>query len=451
MASVDIIHSFLRQHAIIEDPIPELEFQPEERGLWWKKLRAHVGRNIPTYVGGSALVIGGIAVYNPHLVELIAKTSIVGGAVITVAGKFPIIDRFLLANPKYWAPRQFRKMSTSWAETYQSIEVKSRRQLENYVYSARIAHVLKDEFPDKIDHLKLGIMVGKVTDILHQIGTGGNRDIKGFREVDLIRMFREEKLPLEEETNILTTYNENKISNRKTLKWVHALRKHGLASGYFPEEHREALCILDKYLKGFMFKLAIQGHPHLLSIGSQMSRGTLRIRGPIGKDTGAYMGMHSKGTDCPVIYADSDVGASFMTRARRGIGFVKGDAQHELMHKATGGVVIIRGVVDHDLARGMDDTTWPAIIISYGGVRLQSRNGTVKNGLIISYNNDIDFKGMPPQVWRFRDGEREESLLAPGPRPVFQKQVENAILEYLRDWLQRREDAITSPHWRAHG
>ena len=182
----------------------------------------------------------------------------------------------------------------------------------------------------------------------------------------------------------------------------------------------------------------MQGDHDLLSVGSQMSKGTLRIRGTIGKDTGAYLGMHSRGQDCPVIYADSDVGPSFMTRARRGIAFVKGDACHELMHKATGGVVIIRGVVDHDLARGMDDTTWPSIVVSYGGVRLQSRDRTVRNGLIISYNNDIDFKDLRPQVWHFRDGVRTETFLKPGTRAEFEDQVQRSVLNYLNDWMRRR-------------
>jgi len=439
MASIDAVHQFLRQHNIIDDHVPELEFQPEERGLWWKKLRAHVGRNIPTYIGGSALLIGGIAFYHPHTVELIAKTSIIGGAVITVGSKFPILDRFLLANPKYWAPRQFRKIDASWVETYESIEITNRRQLENYVYSARIAHTLKDEFPDKSDQLKLGIMIGKVADILHDIASAEKR-VRGFREIDLIRMLRSEKLPVEEETNIITAFNEKKVSHRKAWKYVKILRERRGKNivAWIPGEYVDAIKILDKYLDAFVFKLAVQGDHHLLSVGSQMSRGILRIRGRIGKDTGAYLGMHSKDKDCPVIHADSDVGASFMTRARRGIGFIKGDAAHELMHKATGGVVIVRGVIDHDLARGMDDETWPAIVVSYGGVRLQSRDGTVENGLIISYNNDIDFKGIPPQVWRFRDGKREEILLKPANRAEFAEQVNGHINDYLGDWLRRR-------------
>lgn len=439
MATIDVVHRFLRYHDIIEEPIPELEFQPEERGLWWKKLRSHIGKNIPAYIGGAAVGIGGLAFMLPNSVEIIAKASIIGGAIITLGSKFPIIDRFLLANPKYWAPRQFRKIAASWAETYESISIKNRRQLESYVYSARIAHALKDEFPDKSDQLKLGIMIGKVADILHKIGVNkGSRKVKGFRELDLIRMLREEKLPFEEETNIITTFNEKKVSHRNAWKYIKVYRKYGMIVGHFPEEHREAIKILDKYLHGFSFKLAVQGDSHLLSVGSQMSRGTLRIRGSIGKDTGAYLGMHSKGKDCPVIHADSDVGPSFMTRARRGIAIIKGDAAHELMHKATGGVVVVRGVVDHDLARGMDDTTWPAIVVSYGGVRLQSRDGTVENGLIVSYNNDVDFKDLKPQVWRFRDGIREETLLTHGSRDEFEDQVNTVITDYLTDWLKRR-------------
>ena len=108
------------------------------------------------------------------------------------------------------------------------------------------------------------------------------------------------------------------------------------------------------------------------------------------------------------------------------------------MHKATGGIVIVRGVVDHDLARGMDDTTWPAIVISYGGVRLQSRDRTVQNGLIVSYNNDVDFKDLKPQVWRFRDGKREETLLSPSSREDFEDQVNKVLLDYLNEWVKRR-------------
>jgi len=440
VATIDIIHRFLRRQDIIEKPIPELQFQPEERGLWWKKLRSHFGRNIYSYIGGGALLIGSLVFFYPDLVLVIAKTSIIGGVIIALSSHFPVIDRFLLANPKYWAPRQFRQIAASWAETYDSITIKDRHQLENYVYSARIAHTLKDEFPDKSDQLKLGIMIGKVADILHKIGISNTkRKVKGFLELDLIRMLREEKLPLEKETNIITEFNEQHISHRRALKYLDAYRK----NKSFPEEYRTAIKILDKYLHGFVFKLSIQGDSQLLSVGSQMSRGILRIRGAIGKDTGAYLGMHSEDRDCPVIYADSDVGPSFMTRSRRGIAIIKGDAAHELMHKATGGIVIVRGVVDHDLARGMDDTTWPAIVISYGGVRLQSRDGTVKNGLIISFNNDVDFKDLKPQVWRFRDGKREETLLSRSCQKEFEKQVDAAILKYLREWVERRKPEET--------
>ena len=120
-----------------------------------------------------------------------------------------------------------------------------------------------------------------------KIGVNGNRKVKGFGEVDLIRMLRSEKLPIEEETNIITAFNEKKVSHRKAWKYIKAYRKHGPQHvGFFPEEHRRAVEILDKYLHGFVFKLAVQGDSHLLSVGSQMSRGTLRIRGCPGFDVG---------------------------------------------------------------------------------------------------------------------------------------------------------------------
>lgn len=400
-----LIYEELVKQDLIDLPEHEIEFQPLERGRHYRKIRAHITNNWIKYLGLGAAGIGATVILMPSAIPAIAYTSIGGGVLGAAAGVIKPFDNMFLANPKDWVPKLFLNIAVPWSQTYSSIEIKSLEDLENFVYASRNAHVLEKEFPDHTHVLQIGIMIARTTDILYDINHS-IKTISGISTEDVVRMIRNQKLRTDEEDKLMSLFNSRSLSDNDIVNLVNTLSSRPIE--VISEDYRDTTKMLAKYLSNYKFRLSITGGNHIPNIGSQLSKGALRIRNSVGHNGASYMGMHSTNKDFPRIYVADNAGSSFMTRARRGFGYVGGNAEHQVLAGATGGIAIISGTTEHEFGKNMNHSSWPAIGICYGGAYQRPKQHDVKNGLLISVNRDIHFRDLPIQIWKYVNGHRKD-------------------------------------------
>jgi hypothetical protein len=431
----------LGKKGLVENSRTPIIYKPDYTGESYRSLRRWVVKNAQAVglgaLGVSLLSLGGISIYNPKLAGEIALAA--GGAGIAGAGlkAFGFLDRFLSYNPRDVARRFFRGVDVPWYQAYDNLQAKNRRKLDGYVLMAQTPGAVSEEYRHHDYQISLGVSIAKVADTLSDLKA--DRSFSGLDLEDLIEMMFRQKIGSPEDTDIVKGLSKKHTS--ETLATV--LRNYRIAiSKEWPlltskiEQEFPGIDVFDKYSSNYEFVLVISGAESSESIGSQISKGHLLIKNGIGPNGCCYAGMHSKGKDFPRVDVEDDAAHSFGTHARRVFAVVDGNAQQKVFEEATGGVVIVDGIAEHNFGYGIDDKNWPTIAICRGGVTKLPEKGHAKNGLIATLDESRSLQRYDPACYIFRNGEMKKIELA---GDFSENRLVLVVKDYIKEWVVRRD------------
>lgn len=442
------ILSALEEEELAEKRKPLVSYKPQDTGEGYRRMRSWFFRNSDSIAWGTiataGIGIGGIAYFNPQLAGKVAAgvgaVGVLGG--LLHAGQ--VVDRFLSVDPNQVAQAYFRKLNVPWEQAYDLVQFGSRRELEGFVMMAQTSDAIRQTFPHDDYQLTLGVATAATADRLSE--TKANGTLSGLYLDNLIDMMTRQKIGKPEDTETLKRLRQEhtpaqlaKAIQRMDYyepradgeKWRNrrAKRKFAEIVQDFP-----GIQVLRRHIQNYEFGLMISDVDNLDSVGSQLSKGCLRVKNSVGDNAGCYAGKYSKDKDLPRYYVGKNCGKQFMTHATRGLGVVKGDAGIQALEKATGGIVIVEGLAEHSFAAGMDDKNYPVIGICYEGLRVSPQRGYARNGLIVDLGRSNLLANPQSGVYKFRDGEMYKRKFETD-NPM--KELGVIVREYINKWNLR--------------
>ena len=408
-----------------------LDYVPAERGRRYRVFRALVVAHpvfsgilfsigvgavarwvMPLFVPGfwTAVSTGGMG----HLVNFIA------GVIVFIRG-IHWIDERLYFDPHKFATSHFRRLAFPWQDAYESIAIRSRKDMDRFVITARHAR-------DVADDVTYGILVAKVADVLAESSDAGT--LKGLDTRTFIEMMMAQKLEDPKHQQLMEQMFQRRVRPEALARALEGPQPKGPLGG--PEVRK----MLEFWLKQGTYQLRVDLPQPLNHVGSQLSRGYLDLRGDVGQNCLSYMGRHSETNDFPMALIRGDAGDSLATSARRGLVYCSGDVGDDCGKGMTGGIIIVGGRPGNRFGYEMDDRTNPAVLVAYRGIDGYLPDDTINNGLIMLFNLDID---QPPSFLRFRDGQREAVEPTLRPDGIYQR-----VVEYVLEWRKEHDAPFPS-------
>jgi len=388
----------LKQNRIIENYRTPIFYKPANIGDSYRKKRQWVMKNISTIgLGGAAVAgigIGVTALFAPLLAGSIAA-GIGTAGILGYLGKSLIpLDNFLYYNPKDVAERYFKYTHVPWYEAYDNLDIKTKSQLDGFVYMAQTPSVVKRQFCHHDPQVTLGVTIAKITDFLSTLSINDGNTVSGLKLEHIIDMITRQKVGAPEDTEAIKQLSDQ-YSPKQLTKYLNTINHRSIPG----------LETLDHYTRNIEFLLRISEADNVESIGSQISKGGLMITNAVGHDTACYAGMHSKGKDFPRITIKDDVNHSLMTHAKRGLAVVGGNAQQGVLDRATGGIAIIGGTTEHNFAYHLDHSTYPGVAVCIQGMLQDPNKLKVKNGIVATLDHSMLLPEKDPAVYVFSDWE----------------------------------------------
>jgi len=363
----------------------------------------------------------GLVYFCPDTVTTISTAKGLGVAgAAGLVGKVFNLDEMFDETPAKIARRMFRNNRKPWREAYDNLTIGSKRSLDKYVIMAQNPQDVYDNYSDRKNAQALGISISKVADILAGLIPDSEK-VKGFTLQNVLEMFSVQKIGNDEETKVVYELMDKYSSDELCRKIYLGIKEPGMdVLSNIVWNHRLALFISEAKV------------PH---VATKMGRGEIFVEEDIGRKAGSFLGYYSKDKDFPCLVCGDDADQQFMNRAIRGYGYVGGNAEQGLMEGSTGGVVIVRGNAYGEIAKGMTDSTWPAVIFSLGGIHHNLYDGSIKNGMIVSLNRNI-ILNRPPTIFRFEGGKMESEELEDNSHTA--KIACNRVNEYIQGWEKKR-------------
>ena len=423
----EITHA-LEKNDIVSSTKSQIFYKPEYKGGGYRKGRQWLIKNSPTIALGAAglggIAIGITAIYSPTLAAKIGAGIGAIGLVGVVARSIVPVDKFLYSNPKDIARRYFKTIDVPWNQAYERLSVKSKRELDGFVYMAQTPTAIKEEFHHHDAQVTLGVSIARITDLLSNASFNRDSYISRLGLEDVIKMMTLQKIGTPQDTKLIKELGK-KYSPKKLASKIRRGRLKSISG----------IDTLDKYLKDYEFTLRISEADTVESVGSQISKGHLLITNAVGPNAGCYAGMHSKQKDFPRISIGDDAGHSLMTHATRGLTVVGGNAEQGVLERASGGIAIIEGTAEHNFAHDMTDSDWPAIAISIGGITEEVYKGKVKDGFVASLNKSRILNG-EPAIYIFNNWEMEKEVLSGDETD--KRTVAERAKSYIADWKRKQ-------------
>lgn len=408
-----------------------LDYIPAERGRRYRALREWVLRHpvifgllgsaalgliarlvVPLFVPGfwSQLSTGDLG----HLVNFAA------GAVMVVQGAL-WLDRQLHVDPDRFAAEHFRKLAFPWLDAYDSIAVADKAALDAHVFSLRHMREVPDE-------LTYGIFVAKIADVLAESSDAGT--LRGLDKACFIEMMRAQKLDPARHQELMEQLFERRVSPEALAAALDGAKMGGMAAD------PEVLEMLRWWVKWGTYQLRIDVPRPLQHLGSQLSRGYLDLRGDVGQNALSYLGKHSEGADFPIALIVGDAGASLATSASRGLVYCTGDVGDDCGKGMTGGTIVVGGRPGNRFGYGMDDSSYPAVLVAYRAIDGYLPEESIRGGLVLLLNRDVD---APPRFLRFTGGAVTELPGTTDAMAIYQ-----TIVDYVLDWRSTHDVPIPS-------
>jgi len=204
------------------------------------------------------------------------------------------------------------------------------------------------DYGDRKNAQALGISIAKIADVLSAT-RADPETIRGFTLENLLEMFKVQKIGDDNTTK--TIYG---LLDKYPVKTLAKMIRSG--------DKSPGMDVLFNVAKNYELTLFISRAGEIAHLGTKLSRGQIFVEEDLGPKAGSYLGEYSKGKDIPRIGLWWWCCSTIHDRASRGFGYVGGDVEQGLMDSSTGGLVIVRGRIDGEVAKGMDDSTYPAVI-----------------------------------------------------------------------------------------
>jgi len=431
----------LEQHKLIENDRTPIVYRPEEMGYGYKRFVSGVIRHAPTIgmVGIGLAAAGAVAAaYNDK--EVLARNLAAGIGVASGAGLlfrvFRPLHNWMKCDPENIAQRYFLSVDVPWREAYENLTIDSKRELDGYVLLAQTANIIAEDRVHHDTQLALGIAIAKTADYLS--GLSYDSKLSGLTLADTIEMLVRQKVGSETDSRLITNLRK-RYSSRKIAKYIHSVERKGkITISSIP-----GLPVLYEHLRNYEYILRTAACGSLESVGSQLSKGELMLTNDAGPNAGSYAGMYSKGKDFPRLKIKDDADHSLATHASRLLAVVGGNVGQGAFEEATGIIGIVEGTAEHHFCHKADDSTWPMIGITVGG--LTQRLDEVKNGLIISLVQDklLRNSGEKARVYRFRNGARSKEDLPMSENDEQHHEAPETLRameiadEYIAEWAAR--------------
>lgn len=432
----------LEANGLIENNRTPIDYKTDEPNYWYKKSIHWFLRNLPTIgITGIGITAAGAAAAAYYDKEILARNLAAGIGVASAAGLaarvFKPLHNWLQSNPEDIAQRYFLGVDVPWREAYDSLTIESKRELDGYVLLAQTANKIAENRIHPSTHLALGIGISKIADYLSELKFDSK--LSGLTLANTIDMLIRQKVGTDMESKLIDSLRK-RYSLSRLAKYVKRAEKGKIDINSIP-----GLPVLYNHLINYEFVLRAGRCDYLESIASQISKGKLVIPNDAGPNAGSYAGMHSSGKDFPRLRINDDAEHSLCTHASRILAVVGGNVEQGCLQEATGGIAIVEGTAEHHFGHGMDDSDWPAIGISVGG--LTQRLDEVKNGLIISLYQDklLRNSGEKPCVYRFRDGVKEKIVLPMGENDELRHEAPETLRaleiaeQYITEWARREK------------
>jgi len=419
----------LVEKGIVDKPKTRIFYDPENFGEGYRNFRRviidyglrPIAHNVvPLSIVGLAGAASVIYFYPDAVASIPTAKGLTVAGVAGLVGKVLNIDEIFDQTPGKIAKRVFRNNRRPWREAYDKLTIKTKRELDRYMIMAQNPEMVSVDYGDRKNAQALGISIAKIADVLSAT-RADPETIRGFTLENLLEMFKVQKIGDDNTTK--TIYG---LLDKYPVKTLAKMIRSG--------DKSPGMDVLFNVAKNYELTLFISRAGEIAHLGTKLSRGQIFVEEDLGPKAGSYLGEYSKGKDIPRIGCGDDAAQQFMNRASRGFGYVGGDVEQGLMDSSTGGLVIVRGRIDGEVAKGMDDSTYPAVIFCLGGITHKLKNGSIKNGFIASLNRDRNLN-LPPEYFWFRDGEMEHKTIEDDEHST--RNACNKAYEYLMNWQPR--------------
>jgi len=393
----------LENKGLIENNRAPVFYKIEEAGLY-RRARQWAALNFNS-IGLAGVAGACVAAYlKPELMEIALKPKVIAGiGIVSILGflgnMFLPLDNLLFYNPKDVAKRFFKNRVVEWKKAYNSLNIRTRGELEGCVLMAQNPDAIRGEFTSPDNRIAFGVYASKTADTLSKTNHTDTSVVSGISLKQVINMITRQKTGTEEEVEAIAELKE-RYSDAQIASLLKKAKKGNLPK--IDKRFYSGLSALSDFTSRYEFALKIPEAGMSKSIGSQMRRGLIAVDDDVGSNTGAYAGKHSKGLELPRFYIKDDVARSFLTHSRRAFGYVGGNAEQGVLDDSKGGVVVVRGKSEHDFARDATDIRFPLIGICIGGLEDILADGHMKNGMIVSLNTKKELDS-PPSIYIFKD------------------------------------------------
>jgi hypothetical protein len=383
----------------------------------------------PWLLGGILVLLlaggtwGALARFNPELLGRMTHGRFgwnlldLGAAAVVIFQAIRTLDRRFRFDAQQFALDHFSDLVYPWQDTYRSIEIAEKEELDRFVITVGHPQLLEDR-------VTYGIMVSRIADIL----AGGRfGSVRNLDDSVLLEMMIGQKLDHEEHQARMDRLLRQGVRSRSLLRAVRSHRAgQKVSDSRFQSEDLEMLLY---WLDQSRFQLRIDSSVQMDHLASQLSVGYVDIKGEAGHNCLSYMGLHSSREDFPVALVGGNVGDSLGTNMRRGFIYCAGDAGSDVGKTMSGGTIVIGGAPGNRFGNEMDDSNHPSVLIAYRAPRGYLPLEGVRNGLMLLLNRDVE---EAPKFLRFRDGAQE---VLPGAAIDMESQYE-AIRNYVNDWKE---------------
>lgn len=435
--------SLERNKIIANDRVP-IVYRPEEQGYGYKRFISSALRHAPTIgmtgIGIAAVGAAGALYYDK---EILARNLAAGIGVASGVGlafrAFKPLHNWLRSDPEDIAERYFLSVDVPWREAYDNLTIDSKRELDGYVLLAQTADKIAHDRVHHDTQLALGIAIAKTADILS--GLSYDSKLSGLTLKETIEMLVRQKVGTETDSMLITNLRQ-RYSSGRLAKFIRDVDKRKIDVNSIP-----GLPVLFEHLTNYEYILRTASCGSLESMGSQLSRGELMLTNDAGPNAGSYAGMHSKGKDFPRLKIKDNADHSLGTHASRLLAVVGGNVGQGAFEEATGVVGIVEGTAGHHFCHKADDTTWPMIGITVGG--LSQRLDEVQNGLVVSLCQDklLRNSGEKPCVYVYSEGRKEKIDLPMGENDELHHEAPETLKamdiaeQYINSWAKKRRVA----------
>jgi len=435
----------LESNGLAPPPSTRVVYEPADLGSGYRAGVNFAREHWAPIALSAVLVTAGASLWYPIAGYVLGAASAVG----LVARSAKPVHRFFSKRRTDVGERAFQKLDPRWFHTYDKLDVASETELDEYVYMARVAERLAQTFCDETEQRTLGVAESKIADILAGVNDG-HSSLEGINAADFVRMMINQKVGTTEEVCAIQYVDDN--VRRGQLEGIVGssdeldgfIAKHPKLDS---EQVRLGVEALSKYVKETEFVLRITNANHA-NVASQLSRGYVKVKTSTGPNCACYMGMHADkymdkdSIPFPRIIVDGSVADSFMTNASRGIGLVKGNADHGVLDEATGGIAMIYGMCEHSVGTNANDKDWPLVCMSMGGFTSRADlvteehgfpEGNPNSGVFVSFNGDSRVGKKEPEYYKFKDGrivEMEQDMGYHEFVPFVMRRITDYIAEH---------------------